>query len=36
MEFRIPKPISAQAHRRFDMLAFPGLLALTAWRAALC
>jgi hypothetical protein len=28
-----PRPISARAHRRFDMLALPNLLAFAAWMA---
>lgn len=27
----VPKPLSPRAHRRFDMLALPGMLALAAW-----
>lgn len=31
MAGRIPKPLSPQAHRRFDTFALPGLLLLAAW-----
>jgi hypothetical protein len=28
---RIPKPLSPQAHRRFDLLALPGMVAAAFW-----
>ncbi|HEX8426611.1 hypothetical protein [Hymenobacter sp.] len=28
---RLPKPISAQAHAYFDLLAFPAIMGLAAW-----
>lgn len=31
MAFRIPKPLSPQAHRVLDLIALPGLFTLTLW-----
>lgn len=28
---RVPKPLSPQAHRRFDLLALPGIVASALW-----